>query len=58
MYEDGNMQDRVGEKVMQLNSIIINKTGEEIGARKGKSVLEIRSNIDNFIRIFIRTAMA
>jgi len=33
MYEDGNMQDRVGEKVMQLNSIIINKTGEEIGTR-------------------------
>ena len=58
MYKDGNMQDRVGEKVMQLNSIIINKTGEEIGTRKGKSVLEIRSNIDNFIRIFIRTAMA
>jgi len=28
MYEDGNVKDRVGEKMMQLNPIVIKKTRE------------------------------
>jgi len=39
MYEDGNMENRVWKKVMQLDSVIIQKTTKEIGTRKTKTVL-------------------
>ena len=58
MYEDGNMENRVWKKVMQLDSVIIQKTRKVVGARKTKSTLKIRHISNDFARIFIRTAVA
>ena len=58
IYEDENMQDRVGKQVMQLNPIIVQKTREEIRARDSKLALKIGRESDDFARIFIRTTLA
>jgi len=58
MYEDGNMENRVWKKVMQLDSVIIQKTTKEIGTRKTKTTLKIGCKSNDFSRIFIRTVVA
>ena len=52
------MEDRVGYKMMQLDSIIIEKTRKEVGARKTKSVLKIRRKSNDFACIFMQTVVA
>ena len=52
------MEDRVGYKMMQLDSIIIEKTRKKVGARKTKSVLKIRRKSNNFACIFMQTVVA
>ena len=44
--------------MMQLDSVIIQKTRKVVGARKTKSALKIRHISNDFARIFIRTAVA
>ena len=44
--------------MMQLDSVIIQKTRKVVGARKTKSALKIRHISNDFALIFIRTAVA
>ena len=57
MYQDRYMNQRIGGKVMKLDSIIIQKSRKEIRAGKIKPPLKIRNKSNDLARIFIRTGV-
>ena len=57
MYEDRHMHKRVGSKMVNLDSIIIQKSRKEIRARKTKPPLKIRNKSNDLARIFVRTGV-
>ena len=55
MHEDRNMNKGIGDKMMQLDSVIVQKSREEIQTGKTQSPFKIWSKSNNFSRILIRT---
>ena len=54
MYQDRYMNQRIGGKVMKLDSIIIQKSRKEIRAGKTQPSLKVWIKSNNLARIFVR----
>jgi hypothetical protein len=52
MNEDGDMADRIGVEVLQLNPIEVEKTTEEGASGEGESPFRERAERNDFIDIF------
>jgi hypothetical protein len=53
MNKDGNVENRIGVEMMELDSIVEEKAMKEIRYRKGQSTLNKILKKNNFLSLFI-----